>query len=207
MTERAEALKADYLQSLKKIPPLVLAAFCCVLLLKAVAAVIASSTGKGSGFDEAVGLLFHYPESIRAIFAFFAAVIFFWAIPVLIYPSDLGGLLQRWVVVPSLHIVEHMLSLAVGVLLAWGVVDICTGAEDLSLKTVLKISFICAALGLFAMACSVLATFTTQEFEKTAQEIPRGFRVPLFLIVSLIVIGAVFLDFVWNYKPIAGAGH
>lgn len=207
MEEIANSLRMEYLHSLKKIPSLALSAFCCALVLKVIAAFLTSSTGRGSGFDDAVGLLFHYPESIKAIFAFFAAVIFLWTLPVLIYPSDLGDIFRRWVVVPSLHIVEHMLSLTVGVLLAWLVSDFCTGDESITFEVLAKVVLMSIALGLFAMACSVMAIFTDKQFDQIAQMIPKVFRFPLFFAVSGALIGAVFLDFVWNYTPMVTAGH
>lgn len=207
MTDHKQASKVDYAQPLKRIPSLALSACFCALILKLIAAIITSSTGKGSGFDEAAGLLMHYPQSSKAIFAFFAAVIFLWSIPILLYPSDLGRLLHRWVVIPSLHIVEHMLCLALGVLLALAVIDLVTGNESLTTAVMLKGVLISGLLGLIAVGCSVIATFTANEFESIADTIPRLFRVPLFLVVGSMPIGAVFIDFVWNYKPTIVVGH
>ena len=207
MEEIAKPLTTVYIQSLKKIPSLALSAFFCALLLKISAALVTSSTGKGSGFDDAVGLLFHYPESIKAIIAFFSAVFFLATFPLLFYPSDIGDIFRRWIVVPSLHIVEHMLSLTIGVLLAWLVSDLWASDESITLTVIGKVLFVCGGLGIFAVFCSALAIFTEKQFDEIAQSIPKVFRLPLFLALGGIVIGSVFMDFVWNYTPLVTSGH
>jgi hypothetical protein len=60
----------------------------------------------------------HYVESLGYIYAFLATVLMLVAITLVIEPSDVGRWLRGRVFVPSLEIAEHMLSLALGALLA-----------------------------------------------------------------------------------------
>ncbi|MCY1450842.1 hypothetical protein D9M71_676790 [compost metagenome] len=85
--------------------------------------------------------------------------------------------------------------------------DLLSGAEELTWKLAAKIILFSAFLVCVAMASSALALFTANDFDKVAEKMPKKYRLPLFVALSCILLTAVAMDYVWNYKPIVAATH
>jgi hypothetical protein len=157
----------NYTNALLRAPKLAFAAMVFTLLLKIAAIILMKLLGHGTAFDEAVDLLIHYPQNTSSIFAFFAAVMFFLAITLIFYPSEIGEIFCRKIFIPSLHITEHMLSLSFGVLVAWAIIDIAVGKVDSGeiTKIIGTVAFGALMLGTIAVICSVIAEFLSTDFE------------------------------------------
>lgn len=188
----------SYLNMLWRVPKLILASFAFTLLLKIAALSIEKFVGHNTAFDDAVKLLIHYPESIKAVFAFFSAVIFFLCLTLIIEPSYLGRLGRKWILIPALHVTEHMLSLVIGVFIAWFVIEsVRIGSPPQSIA-VLLIS--CIGLGGVTTLCAFAGEFLNHDFDRVIAKL-GNWKFVVLLLVSLVLLWAVFSDAVWNYKP------
>lgn len=192
----------NYQTALLRIPKLALASCVLTLLLKLSALGIEKFVGYPTAFDEAVTLLIHYPESIKAVFAFFSAVLFFLCVTFAIEPSDLGRIGRRWVFVPSLHVTVHMLSLAIGVFIAWAIIEsVVSGVPYNSISKTIGVSvFSSAVLGGLAAFCAGTAVFLSDDFDK-AMEWLGSWRLVVLLLIAMFLIWSVLQESVWNYRP------
>lgn len=188
----------SYSDMLWRISKLVLASFAFTVLLKISALTIEKFVSHKTAFDDAVKLLIHYPESIKAVFAFFSAVIFFLCLTLIIEPSYLGRLGRKWILIPALHVTEHMLSLVIGVYIAWFVIEsVSIGSPPHSIAILL---FSCIGLVGITALCAFAGDFLHHDFDRVITKL-GNWKFVVLLLVSLILIWAVLSDTVWNYKP------
>jgi len=192
-----------YIKKLLKIPELVLAAALITLMLKALSYIAYKFEGELSAFEEAVKLFYKYPQSVGAIFAFFSATILFLSLTFIVHPSDIGDKARKSVLIPSFHIVEHMIALALGALIAWAIID--TVSADMPVEfffsSIGKLLLASVILGGVASICSLLAEFLRADFDKCVNML-GNYRFIILLIIGAILISAVLQDNVWNYKPL-----
>jgi hypothetical protein len=136
------------------------------------------------------------------VFAFFSAVLFFLCLTLAFEPSDLGRIGRRWVFIPSLHVTEHMLSLATGVFAASAVIETITIGVPFNspVKAIFAVIFASTILAGLAALCSVTAEFLSNDFDKAMNRL-GSWRLVVLLVVASILIWSVFQDAVWNYKP------
>lgn len=192
----------NYRSALFRFPKLAIASFLLTLVLQIVTHCIEKLVEHPSAFENAVALLFHYPESVKSIFAFFSAIIFLLCLTFFIEPSDLGRKFRKFVLIPSLHMTEHMLSLVIGVFVAWGLSEYYSiGNPVKSVFHFIGIILLSILITwILAAFCALLAEFLEGDFDRIISILGRWRFFILFAIAG-VLIWAVLQDTIWNYNP------
>lgn len=185
-----------------RVPRLAAASFGITLLAKVFATGLQRIHDHGSAFDDAVKLLIHYPESIAGIVAFFAVVLMLLCFTLLIEPSYLGLKIRQWIIIPSLHTAEHMVSLALGVFVAWAVMDtVEIGVPYGSyVKTGAALLFASILLSIVAVACAVAAELLHKDYDRLLLKLGAS-RYLVLILASGFLFASLYVDFVWKYSP------
>ncbi len=179
-------------------------AFIVALLAKSLAIIFQQIHGHETAFDQAVSLLMHYPDSFHAIFSFLAVNLILLFLTILFEPSDLGFLTREWAVLPSLRATEHMLALSAGAYMALAVIEsMTTGIPYGSLfKTAAAIIYVCGFTVAFALICAMSVTFIERDYSMAVQRLGR-YRVPALLLISIVMLWALYKDYVLNFSNFA----
>ena len=197
-----------YIQAIIRIPKLAFSAFLITCVMKIAAVAIFKFVDHQTGFDESVNLFLHYPKNIKPVLSFFAAIIFVLCVTYLVYPSDVGDFLKRYILIPSFHLCEHMLSLVCGVLVAWVIFE--TKIEDLNGSYLYGVIFpLSAALAVVAFsACTCAAASHCLENDiDSLLDALGSYRFAVISVIAGILIYAVLKDFVWDFKIASDAVH
>jgi len=191
-----------YVNALKRTPKLAAAAFFAAMLVSFSSALFTKFAGHGTAFDDAAGILFHYPESIRGIFAFFSVTFFFLSLTLIFEPSFIGDKLRDHVLIPSLHISEHMLSLSVGIFCALAIVESFKSGIPYSSvgKTVSVVLLLSIIVGGVSMLCAMTSEFLARDFRRLKEVLGRWSPI-LLILIGLFLFSSAFMDTIWNYKP------
>lgn len=195
----SERLHKSYQDALNHIPKLMLASCGFTLTAAGYGFVIQKIHGHESGFDAAVNLLVHYPQAVSGILAFFNTAMFFLFVTFVLEPSVVGGLFRKWIVVPSMHIAEHMLAMATGVWVAWAVMEVNTIMESDIIKTIVDLTAALSILGLLAVFCSLTAVFIEEDMHRVLPRLGK-YKYAVILLVSCVFIVSVYTDTVINFK-------
>lgn len=187
------------------VPQLALATLGIALLMGACAWLLGEAHGRRTAFHDALDVLLHYPAALSGIMAFTGASLLALATCLLLYPFAFARWLLGKAVVPALQTAEHMLSLALGLYLAW----VTLHADDAGIAGITSIRGIAAsALALLivagvAVACSAVLTWVTLDLPRQHAQRSRGAL--LGLMVLVLAAGWMYVDLVWLYDPVDAA--
>ena len=200
----AETDSSHYLKALAQIPKIALAAFGVTLLAQLFAVVAEKIHNHETAFNPVAKLLLHYSESFPAIFAFFGVNMILLCLTVLWEGSDLGDLIRKWFVLPSLHICEHMISLSIGAYSALGIIESFTiGIPFGSIwKTMAAVIFVDIVLFSIAFLCAITAEFIERDYTLALSRLGR-LRLPVIFTTAGSFLFVLYSDLVWHYAAIS----
>lgn len=189
-----------YLKTLAQIPKIALAAFGVTLLAKILAVVFEKIHGHETAFNQAVTLLLHYIDSISAIFAFFVVNLCLLCLTLLWEGADLSVSLRTWFVLPSFHILEHMISLTIGAYWALAIIESCTTGVPYGsvLKTLAAVIYVSIVLFVLAAICAFIVEFIKHDYSAFLRELGR-LKFPVIFCIGGALLLFLYTEYVWHF--------
>lgn len=191
-----------YRDAARHVPQLAAATLAIAMLMGTCAWLLGEAHGRRTAFHDALEVLLHYPAALPGIMAFTGASLLALTTCLLLYPLPLARWLLGKAVVPALQTAEHMLSLALGLYLAW----VALHADDAGIAGITSMRGI-AASGLamlivtaVAIACSAALTWISLDLPKQHARRSRG---AILGFVGLVLAAAwMYVDLVWLYDAV-----
>lgn len=172
------------------------------MLMGACAWLLGEAHGRRTAFHDALDVLLHYPAALPGIMAFTGASLLALATCLLLYRLAFARWLLAKAVVPALQTAEHMLSLALGLYLAWVALhaDDAGAARITSLRGIAASGLAVVIVAAVAVACSAVLTWVTVDLPT---QHPRRSRGALFGFLGLVLAaGWMYVDLVWLYDAV-----
>lgn len=162
--------------------------------------------GRPTAFHDAVALLLHYAQALPAILAFVGASLMLLLASMLLDRWSTVRTLRDRLIVPAMQTAEHMVTLGLGIFVAWAVLDPdAAGFAALGgLGGMLALALGLAVLLGVAVLCAAIVEFMQVDYPRLLARHGRR-RYPVAIAVLLLLFAVLYWDLVWRYPglPVA----